>query len=287
MTRKALGRGLSALIPTDLQSLPTEVRGAVSDVAVAQVKPNPYQPRLHFKEAELKELADSIAAQGMLQPIVVLRQGEDYILIAGERRLRAAKKLGYQRVPAVIKDSATREQLAEWGLIENIQREGLNPMEEARAYKKLRDEFNLTQEQVADKVGKDRSSVANCLRLLNLPLEVQQWVEEAKLSMGHARALLSVENPVTQKALAASAMREGWSVREMERQSSERAPKRKPMLARGSGAQALAVKEIEEKLRRALGTKAKLKPGRKGGVIEISYYSEEELERLLEFMNAR
>jgi ParB family chromosome partitioning protein len=289
MARQALGKGLSALIPTHLQDLPAADRSSVTEIQVSQIKPNPHQPRTHFAPAELKELADSIREQGLIQPVIVLREKSGgFTLISGERRLRAAQSLGYRSIPAVVKAEASREQLAVWGLIENIQRADLNAMEEARAYKRLVDEFKLTQEEAAQKVGKERSTVANSLRLLKLPREVQALVEEGKLSMGHVRALLAIERPEAQKAMAAAAVREGWSVRQMERGVAEKAPASKKRASRkaasGNGAE---LKAFEDKLRRLLGTKVRIQPKGKGGVIEVSYYSDEELERLMEWISSR
>jgi ParB family chromosome partitioning protein len=286
MARQALGKGLSALIPTHLQDLPAADRSSVTEIPTAKIKPNPHQPRTVFAAAELKELADSIKEQGLIQPIVVLKGADGaFTLISGERRLRAAQSLGYQNIPAVVKSEVSPQQLAVWGLIENIQRADLNAMEEARAYKKLVDEFSLTQEEVAQKVGKERATVANSLRLLRLPKEVQDLAENGSLSMGHVRALLAIERPEAQKAMAAAAVREGWSVRMMERSVAEKAPASKKRPAKsarpGNGAE---LRAFEETLRRLLGTKVALKPKGKAGVIEIHYYSDEELERLMEWM---
>ena len=232
----------------------------------------------------LKELADSLKEQGLLQPVLVVRSpGGGFELISGERRVRAAQSLGWQRIPAIIK-VATAQEMAEWAIIENVQRDDLNPLEEARSYKRLIDEFTLTQEQVAQKVGRERATVANSLRLLRLPAEVQALVEKGELQMGHARALLAIASPEAQKALGQKAAREGWSVRAVEQAGQERgrpAPSAGSKARRGPNVELAA---LEERLRRKMGTKVKLVPAGKGGRIEVHYYSAEELERLLDLL---
>ena len=286
MARQALGRGLNALIPGHLRDLDADPKGGqASEIAVAEIRPNPFQPRSVFRGDELRALADSIKEQGVLQPILVVKsKAGGYELVAGERRLRAVKLLGWTRVPAVIKASATRQEMAEWAIIENVQRDDLNPLEEARAYKRLVDEFSLKQEEVAKKVGRDRATIANSLRLLKLPVEVQGLLEKGELQMGHARALLAIDSAEAQKAVGLKAAREGWSVRAVEKAGQERAAsggRAKKSARRGGGAE---VGAIEEKLRRKLGTKVKLLPSGKGGRIEIHYYSAEELERLIDLL---
>lgn len=280
MARQALGKGLSGLIPTQLENLGhSQPIGGPAEVLLNRIKPNRFQPRQVFSAAELKELADSIEAQGMLQPVLVRRDGEGYELISGERRFRAMQSLGRQTIPAVVKESVTDEEMAEWALVENIQRADLNPLEEARGYRRLMDEFKLTQEDVAAKVGKDRATVANMVRLLKLPREVQDLLGDGKLSMGHARALLAVDNAESQKALAARAVRDGWSVRQMEAAGrTAPAPRQKAR----AGLKDVNMGQLEEDCRRALGTKVSIKAGKKGGTIEVEYYSAEELERLVE-----
>ena len=285
MARQALGKGLNALIPGHLRDLDVPAGGAAGqpqELPIVDIRPNPYQPRTVFRPGLLKELADSLREQGLLQPVLVVKSpGGGYELISGERRLRAAQALGWQRIPAIIK-VATAQEMAEWAIIENVQRDDLNPLEEARSYKRLIDEFTLTQEQVAQKVGRDRATVANSLRLLRLPPEIQALVEKGDLQMGHARALLAIASPEAQKALGLKAAREGWSVRAVEQAGQERARPvgSAPKVRRGLN---LEVAALEERLRRKLGTKVKLLPGpAKGGRIEVHYYSAEELERLLE-----
>ena len=285
MARQALGKGLNALIPGHLRDLDSDGKGGVQDLAIAEIRNNPYQPRTVFRVDELKALADSIREQGVLQPVLVVKgKAGGYELVSGERRLRAAQQLGWQRIPAVIKASATPQEMAEWAIIENVQRDDLNPLEEARAYKRLVDEFSLTQEDVAKKVGRERSTVANSLRLLKLPADVQTLLEKGELQMGHARALLAIESADAQKALGSRAAREGWSVRAVEQAASQRGAGAK---ARKTGKRAANVElgALEEKLRRKLGTKVKLLPAAKGGRIEIHYYSAEELERLIDLLS--
>jgi ParB family chromosome partitioning protein len=285
MARQALGKGLGALIPGSIPALDPGNTSGAKDLAIAEIRPNPFQPRTVFKAEELKHLADSIREQGVLQPVLVVKAKDaGYLLISGERRLRAAQSLGWQRIPALVKPAATDQELAEWAIIENVQRDDLNPLEEARAYKRLVDEFSLTQEDVAKKVGKERSTVANSLRLLKLPAEIQGLLEKGELQMGHARALLAVDSAEAQKALGSRAAREGWSVRAVEQAAQERSGGPK---ARKAGKRAANVElgALEEKLRRKLGTKVKLLPAAKGGRIEIHYYSAEELERLIDLLS--
>jgi ParB family chromosome partitioning protein len=291
MARQALGKGLGALIPAHLQDLSAADRASVTEIPLAQIKPNPYQPRTVFNPVKLKELADSIREQGVLQPVVVVREKSGgFTLISGERRLRAVQSLNMRAIPAVVRTEVSREQMAELALIENVQRDDLNAIEEARAYKRIIEELKLTQEDVARKVGKDRATVANSLRLLRLPKEVQKLVEDDKLGMGHIRALLSLERPEAQKALAAAAEREGWSVRQMERAVAEKAPgkaKSGHRTSGGRGGSSAELKAFEDKLRRLLGTKVKISSKAKGGMIEVAYYSDEELERLMEWFASR
>ncbi|MGH7442551.1 MAG: ParB/RepB/Spo0J family partition protein [bacterium] len=288
MPRQALGRGLNALIPgasgssiAGSGSTAEAALGPAQDVLVAAIRPNPYQPRLHFSESELADLARSIQAHGILQPLLVVRHGEDaYELVSGERRLRAVRQLGWTRVPAVVKDSASPREMAEWAIIENVQRDDLGPLEQARAYRRLMDEFKLSADEVAQKVGRDRSTIANVVRLLKLDPAVQALVEKGELQMGHARALLAVDNEVLQKAVALKAAREGWSVRQVEQAGRGSAPAKKGRRTSGDPNNAA----VEERLRRKLGTKVRLIPSGKGGRLEIHYYGAEELERLLDLL---
>jgi ParB family chromosome partitioning protein len=271
MTREALGRGLGALFEgTDVAS------GAeFLQLPVGQIQPNPYQPRQAFNPQTLQELADSIKQQGLLQPIVVRRQARGYQLVAGERRLRAAQLAGFDTVPALVKKVNDQETL-ELALLENLQREDLNPLEEARAYQRLQSEFQLRQREVAERVGKDRSSVANVLRLLQLPATLQADIEAGRLSMGHARALLALESEAEQLRLRDQIVAEGLSVRATEERVRVRT--RRPAERRAKPAHVLAVEEV---LQRQFGTRVAITSGRRSGKIEITYRSEAELQRVL------
>ncbi len=281
MTRKALGKGLSALLPelpAPAPPAPAPVAPAVSDAAVSELEPNPAQPRHHFDPAQLDELAASIRESGIVQPILVRRRGNRYQLVAGERRWRAAQRAGLQRVPITVRD-VPDERLLEVALIENIQREELTPIEEAQAYQRLLDASGQTQEQVAQRVGKDRSTVANALRLLRLPRDVQELVETRRLDAGHARALLALDTVEAQQDLAREAAGRGLSVREVEqRVARARAPKAAPAGKRKDPNTAAA----EERLRAALGARVEISRRGRGGVLQIRFGSEDELNRLYE-----
>jgi ParB family chromosome partitioning protein len=278
MTRKALGRGLNALFTGPAT---VEQGDVLQEVEIDLLEPNPDQPRTVFRDAKLDELAASIAANGIVQPLLVRRMGDRYQIIAGERRWRAAQRAGLATVPVVIRDIPD-ERVLELSLIENIQREELNPIEEAHAYRRLIDGLGVTQEEVARRVGRERSSVTNYLRLLKLPEEIQQWVEEDRLSMGHARALLSLETAEEQRALAVKVSEQGFSVRETERfvkKVHELAARRAGRQPRDEHVDA-NVRAAEERLSRRLGTKVRIQPGKQGGKIEIHYYSDPELENI-------
>ncbi len=278
MQKQALGKGLGALIP-DLSSLDDRERKAlgISEIELDKIVPNEYQPRKTFADESLKELAASIREHGVIQPIIVHRIGSTYGLIAGERRWRAARLAGLKTIPALVKEASKRE-LIEQALIENIQREDLNPLEAAEAYKRLQDEFRLTQEDVARRVGKERSTVTNFLRLLHLPKEVKQDLSAGSLSMGHAKALLSLERSRDQVQAAAMIVKKGLSVREAEMLATRLKNPAKEKKVRPSN----ELKSVEEKLRKALGTKVSLAPKAKGGRIVIDYYSNDDLDRILE-----
>jgi len=247
-------------------------------VTIASVVPNPHQPRLSFDEEKLRELAESIREHGVLQPLVVspLPDGT-YELIAGERRLQASKRAGLAEVPVVVRDADERQKL-ELAIIENIQRHDLNPIEEAKAYARLIDEFGLTQEEVSKKMGKSRSAVGNAVRLLVLPVEIQRAVGEGRLSEGHAKALLAVENSEKQRALFELVMKSGLTVRETERQARETSVR--PHTRRVSALPSVLV-DAAEKLSGILGTKVAVKPSGKGGRIVVEYYSDEELDQIV------
>ncbi len=281
--RPALGKGLSALIP----DVPDVRPGGPTEVDVDQILPNEHQPRHHFEDARLEELAQSIRANGVIQPILVRRMGGSYRIIAGERRWRAAQRAGLTRVPIVIKEVGNDAQLLELALIENIQREDLNPIDEAAAYERLSTEFNLTQEEIAASVGKDRSSVANHMRLLKLPQEVRAEVADGRLSMGHARALLAIGDEGGQRQVAREVIARNLSVRETEAmvkrigRPDTAAPRTAPAVPD------VHTRAAEEKLRLALGTRVRINRKGKGGRIEIDFGSEDELQRLYEQLTSR
>lgn len=281
----SLGRGLGALIsstgrkeeikkPEIINREPMAGQQKIWLIPITQITPNAKQPRRHFDPAELEKLADSVKKHGILQPIILVEKPDgDYELVAGERRWRAAKLAGLANMPAIVKILPEEEKL-EIALIENIQREDLNPIEEAFAYRRLIDEFHLTQEQVADKVGKSRSAVANIVRLLELPDEIQKALIEKKVSMGQARALLGLKNKSEQLDMLASMMGEKISVRELEHQVRKKVPA-------GSQRRDPNLMYLEEKLRQALGTKVSITQKGEKGVITINYFSKEELGRII------
>jgi ParB family chromosome partitioning protein len=278
MQKQALGKGLGALIP-DLSTLDDKEKKAlgIMEIELDRIVPNEYQPRKIFDDGKLRELAASIKEQGVIQPVIVHKAGSGYQLIAGERRWRASRLAGLKTIPALVKE-ATKRGLLEMALIENIQREDLNPLEAAEAYKRLQDEFKLTQEELARRVGKERSTVTNFLRVLHLPKEVKQDLSSGALSMGHAKALLSLERSRDQIQTAAMIVKKGLSVREAEAivDRLKKPPKEKK--ARLSH----ELKAVEEKLKKSLGTKVSITSKSKGGRIVIEYYSTEELDRKLE-----
>ena len=266
-----MGRGLEALIP----SIGTEEEHKLVEIEIDRIVPNRYQPRKTFDDAKLEELAASIREQGVLQPIVVCKKDSGYELILGERRLRAAKKAGLTTVPAVIKEASAEEMLA-LALVENLQRDDLNPIEEAEAFRRLLEDFNLTQEDIAQKVGKDRSSVTNYLRLLRLPEEIQQGLVDEKISMGHARAILGLKSQEEQLELYKKILTRGLSVRQTEALVRETKTDTPPVRTPKS----VYIRNIEEKLKQHLQTKVSILPKKGKGEIIIEYYSEEDLDRI-------
>ncbi len=284
--RRRLGRGLEALLgPTREEA---EREGSLVELAIADIRPNPYQPRRDVDPAALAELQASILKAGLLQPVVVRaapgERAPGYELIAGERRLRACQALGWDRIPAVKRDVDDRTVLT-LALIENLQRDDLSPVDEARGYERLIAEFNLTHQDVADAVGRDRSTVANALRLLKLPAGVLALLHEGRLSVGHARALLALDDPRAVATVAKEAVDLGLSVRDVEdRVRGGRAPVRRPRLKQGLGA-APEVRRIEDALRRRLGTDVRVTLRAKGkGQIHVNFYSNDDLARLLELI---
>jgi len=275
METRALGKGLSALIP-DKVSKPG---GEVTFLKTELVQDNPFQPRTHYDENKLAELKASIKEKGILVPVLVRLKDGKYQVVAGERRLKAARSLSVQEIPAIVREVSDQEALV-LALIENIQREELNPIEEAEAYKKLIEEFRYTQDMVAESVGKDRSTVTNLLRLLKLPAEIQQSVYDGGLSVGHARALLGVESPGEQKKFFDLVLKKGLSVRELEEivrsGAKDSARRAKPRETRDRELAAL-----EEQLQNALGTKVSIQARKKKGKIVIEYYSLDDLDRII------
>ncbi len=271
MAKPRLGKGIAALLPEPAES----ARGVV-EVEVARVEPNPLQPRRAFSEAGLEELARSLREVGMLQPVVVTRgPSGGYVLLAGERRWRAAQKAGLSTIPAVVREAAGDSEVLAVALIENLQREDLTPIEEARAYHHLRTELGLSQEEIAHRVGKDRSTIANALRLLQLPLTVQQLVDAGALSGGHARALAGIDGAEQQEALANRCVAQGWSVRELEARLHP--PRRRGRQQRGADADTHAA---EERLSTTLGARVEIRRRRRGGHVIIHFRNEDELIRL-------
>ncbi|TVP78566.1 MAG: ParB/RepB/Spo0J family partition protein [Gemmatimonadales bacterium] len=284
--RARLGRGLGALLGEEAFK---ESPGDVRSVPVRRIVPNPFQPRREFRDEELADLKASIASNGLLQPLVVRpspdREGA-FQLVAGERRFRSVRALEWEEVPVVLRDVDDRTLLV-LALVENIQRERLNPLEEAEGYRVLLEEFDLTQAEVAEAVGKNRSTVANALRLLRLPLSIRKLVEEQQLSMGHARALLSLDDPGRITEMGRRAAREGWSVRQVEART------RTSRGGDGSGASPrptpdAMTRSLQEELRQALGTKVRLRSGKKGrGTIEIPFRDLDDFARVFEALTGR
>jgi ParB family chromosome partitioning protein len=282
MTRKVLGRGLDALISGDTAAVATEglpPQGGTMELSIELISPNPFQPRKRFDDTTLRELADSIKASGVLQPLLVRRVSPgDYQLVAGERRLRAAQMVGLKKVPVVVKDVDDRAMM-EMALVENIQREALDPIEEARAYQTLIEKVGLTHEKLSERVGKQRVTITNSLRLLSLPAEVIDMVSRGTLSAGHARALLALENRGDLLAAARYVAAKGFSVRRTESfvRRKQRTAHARPRASRLAG-----LPEWETKLQQRFSTQVAIHAGRKGGKVEFEFYNQGDLERLLE-----
>ena len=278
--KKVLGRGLGALIP---QKTETPSASGLAHIPLEQISPNPHQPRKTFNEGSIEELARSVREHGIVQPLVVSRSGDRYKLIAGERRFRAAQRAGLRTVPAVIKDAIQAGDALQLALIENIQREDLNPIEEATAYHQLHDEFGLTQDEISRRVGKERSTVANFLRLLRLPEAVKRLLASGQLSMGHARALLAVDSAKKQEQLAERVVKSGLSVRQTELLASGKSPK----AAKKEKPKDVFTQDAEERLTRVLRTKVDIDRKRRGGVIRIRFASEDDLIRIYDDLTGR
>src|SRR5947199_2205379 len=278
MTKRPLGRGLSALISTDPSRADND---EIREIQIDLIQPGRQQPRTTFNQAKLEELAQSIRTTGIIQPLLVRPAGGLFELVAGERRWRAAQLAGLARIPAIVRDIPD-DNLLELALIENIQREELNPIEEAIAYKRLIESLGLTQEEVAHRVGRDRTFVTNYLRVLKLPTDIQKLIETDKLSFGHARTLLAINDPMVQRRLAHKIAKDKWSVRETEQRVKNLTNPPEPRAAKAAQHSDPNVRAAEAKLRRALGTQVRIQPARSGtpGRIEIEYYSMEDLDRI-------
>ena len=281
MPRKALGRGLEALIPaagsTASATLTIEPKRVV-ELELEDIAPNPHQPRTRFDETAIQELAASIRTNGVLQPVIVRRSAGGFELVAGERRLRAARLAGLERIPAIIREVNDRD-MVEMALVENIQREDLNPIEEAKAYQTLSERAGLTHDQISERVGKQRVSVTNSLRLLTLPVEVQDMVSRETITAGHARSLLALESAGEMLAAARYVQAKGFSVRRTEAYVRR---KLRRDHTRPAGARAHGLTEWETKLQQRFGTRVSIRRGRRGGKVEFEFYGDQDLERLLE-----
>ena len=282
MNRKPLGRGLSALISTAPSPQDNE---ELREIEVDLIRPGEQQPRNTFDEAKLQELAQSIRATGIIQPLLVRRRGGLFELVAGERRWRAAQMAGLTRVPAIIREIAD-ENLLELALIENIQRQELNAIEEANAYRRLIESLGLTQEEVAKRVGRDRTFITNYLRILKLPNEIQSLLEQEKLTFGHARALLGITDPQMQRRIAQRIHKHNWSVRETEHRIRNLNSQRPTAVAAPAQNIDPNIRAAEAKLRRRFGTQVRIVSGKPGGAgrIEIEFYGAEDLNRIYDLL---
>src|SRR2546423_12784984 len=284
MTRRALGRGLSAL----LSDRPAIAYEESSEDEIGLIEPNSFQPRTNFNEERLEELAQSIRSNGIIQPLLVRRiDNEKYQVVAGERRWRAAQRAGLQKVPCIVRE-IPEDKMLELALIENIQRQELNAIEEANAYKRLIESLGLTQDEVAQRVGRDRTFITNYLRILKLPNEIQALLEQEKLTFGHARALLGVADPQTQRRLAQKICKNNWSVRETESRIRALTPRHRPSVLARPLQDDPNSRAAEAKLRRRLGTQVRIVPASPGtpGRIEIEFYSAEDLTRIYEMLTS-
>ncbi len=276
MDRKVLGRGLEALIPTEVQGFKEKVQS----LKVQSIHPSRFQPRLKFAEEKILELAESIREKGVIQPIIVraIEEGR-FELIAGERRWRAVKSLGLDEIPAIVRRVSDADVL-EMSIIENVQREELNPVDEAKAYRRLAQEFGFTQDAIASKVGKDKTSISNLLRILNLPESIQDYITQNLLTLGHAKALLSLTDEKRQMELCGRILKNGWSVRQVEgftQKRAIRAPRSKVTTDKD-------IRDLEDRLRARFGTKVAVRHGKKRGSVTIEYYSLDDLDRILKLL---
>jgi ParB family transcriptional regulator, chromosome partitioning protein len=293
MRTPGLGKGLSALIPPKPSGVPASMTAGaepqpphghhVLQIPLTQIERNPEQPRHEFSESDLQDLAQSIRAHGILQPLIVTRSGDRYVLVAGERRLKAARRAGLTEVPCIVHESLTQRGQLELALIENVQRADLNPLEQARAFKRLNEEFGLTHEDIARAVGKERPTVTNTLRLLELPDEMQAAMREGRMTFGQARGLLAVKDSGAQRAMFEKILRGELSARALERKT--RTVHVAPHTRRLQNDPQLAA--YEQDLSRALGTRVRIKKIGDGGSVEIEYYSDEELSGIVERLTPR
>jgi len=287
MEKRVLGRGLNALIQENSglvkeKVFESKIHQGITIIPIEKIKANKYQPRGEFDNKSIEDLSISIKEKGFIQPILVRSRQGCYELIAGERRLRAAKVLKLKEMPAIIKEATDLDSL-EISIIENVQRESLNPIDQAKAYKRLSDEFDITQDKIADTIGKDRATVANILRLLKLPQKIQEYVSRGTLSMGHARALLSLSSATEQTRLCTKVMKNDLSVRDTERYAKTwPSPKKKNVSEKDPN-----LTSIEESLSQDLGTKVKIVRSKKGGKIEIEFYSDKELEKIVTLLKSK
>ena len=287
MSKKVLGKGLGALIQDKSEGSKSSIldkkpQQGVTKIPLDRIKANKYQPRVDFDQKGLKDLAASIKEKGVIQPVLVRQKEDKYELIAGERRFKAAQMLNLKDVPAIIKDVSDLDSL-ELAIIENVQREDLNPIDQAMAYKRLLDEFNMTQESIADTIGKDRTTVANILRLLKLPQKIQEYVSRGTLSMGHARALLGLSTASEQMRVCTKVIKNDLSVRDTERYAKKMgAPTKKKVQEKDPN-----LISVEESLRDLLGTKVKIIKSKKGGKLEIEFYSDSDLERIISLLKSK
>ena len=281
MNRKALGKGINALIPEFELGVPEEgpIVNSPTDLLVDEISPNRLQPRNYFDDKKLLQLVSSIKEHGVLQPVVVQKMDFGYELIVGERRWRASKKIGLKKIPAVIRKVNDAQSL-ELAIIENIHRQDLNPIEEAEAYARLSNEFALTQEMVAEKVGKSRTAVANTLRLLKLSRSIKEDLISGKISSGHARALLSLEDSKQREFLRNEIAKEDLTVRQAESRANKIKRGRLNKILTRKALKNVFTKDLERDLARRLGTKVEIKPKEKGGKLIVTYYSDEDLERI-------
>jgi ParB family chromosome partitioning protein len=282
MSKTVLGKGIEALIPGLPEDKFEEKRNLIQ-VEIKKVKPNPYQPRGGFDQTKLEELVDSIRQRGLVQPLVVRRKEDGFELVVGERRLLAAQKAGLNFVPALLLDKLTKQEMMEMALVENIQREDLNPIDQAKGYSRLITECGVSQKELSKRIGKDHSSISNILRLLNLPDKIQQYLSGGKLSEGHARAILAIPDKKGRISLAERIVKQGLSVRRAE----EIVYKRKERRKETKRHKISKYSDLEDKLREYLKTAVKISQKQGKGRIEIEFYSEEDLGRILELFNLK